>query len=184
MGNKTDTVTYKLSADFNLTVIHRYVDLDGTIDDEVTQDLGKHPIGYEYTTSAVARRGYSLSARPANATGVFEAKDVTVTYVYNADRTPAPTPEPEPDPDPTPEPPVDINEPEVPLIEDPDVDIEEPEVPLAKEPEIELEEPDVPLADVPETGDKSLLWGCLTLISGAGLALLALMDKMRKDDEA
>lgn len=184
VGNKTDTVTYKLSADFNLTVIHRYVDLDGTIDDEVTQDLGKHPIGYEYTTSAVARRGYSLSARPANATGVFEAKDVTVTYVYNADRTPAPTPEPEPDPDPTPETPVDINEPEVPLIEDPDVDIEEPEVPLAKEPEIELEEPDVPLADVPETGDKSLLWGCLTLISGAGLALLALMDKMRKDDEA
>ena len=37
------------------------------------------------------------------------------------------------------------------------------------------------MADVPETGDKSLLWGCLSLISGAGLALLAMMDKKRKD---
>ena len=55
-------------------------------------------------------------------------------------------------------------------------------MPLAELPEddlVELEDPDVPLADVPKTGDDSLIWGVLTLISGTGLVWLAL-DKKRK----
>lgn len=62
----------------------------------------------------------------------------------------------------------------MPLVEEPDVDIEEPEVPLVEEPEIEIEieEPDVPLADVPETGDGSGLWFMSAVLSAMGLALL------------
>lgn len=181
----TVNVVYTLSASYKLVVNHEYVALNGTRT-VVTQTIGEnYKMGDSYTTSPAARSGYTLSATPANANGVFGAEDVIVTYVYNADdEEPTPPEEENNDPEPTPEPPVDINEPEVPLIEEPEVDIEEPEVPLAKEPEVEIEEPNVPLAEVPETGDKSLLWGCLTFISGVGLALLALMDKKRKSDEA
>lgn len=189
IGDVTVKVVYTLSADFSLTVIHRYVALDGTVS-ETTEDLGKYKIGGSYATNPQNREGYTLSATPDNANGVFEAKDVTVIYVYNANEpveqpndnggnTPDPIP-PEPTPTP-PEPPVEINEPEVPLTEEPGTEIEEPSVPKAEEPVTEIEDPGVPMADVPETGDKSLLWGCLSLISGAGLALLAMMDKKRKD---
>lgn len=101
--------------------------------------------------------------------------------------------QPEPTPTPTPvlpEPPVEIDVPDVPLAEpelpeEPDVEIEVPDVPLAELPEepgeeVEIDEPGVPLADVPETGDHSLVWGSLTLISGTGLALLALEDRKRR----
>ncbi len=48
-------------------------------------------------------------------------------------------------------PPVEIEDPDVPLVEDPSddlVDIEDPDVPLADLP-VDIEDPDVPLADAP-----------------------------------
>ena len=86
---------------------------------------------------------------------------------------------------------VEITEPEVPLAEMPEeepveepVEIEEPEVPLAEEPDIvEIEDPDVPLADVPQTGDESVVWGEIALISGLGLVFLAIEGKRRTEAE-
>ncbi len=89
------------------------------------------------------------------------------------------------------EPEVEITEPEVPLAKMPEeepveepVEIEEPEVPLAEEPDIvEIEDPDVPLADVPQTGDESIVWGEIALISGLGLVFLAIEGKRRTEAE-
>ena len=151
LDNVTVDVVYTLSADFNLTVIHRYVGRDGTVI-EVTQDLGKRQIGDQYTTSSVAREGYTLSATPDNANGVFGDQDVTVTYVYNANAPSGggggggttPTPRPE-----DPEPPVDVPDPDVPLVPGPD----EPDTPVTPDPgpgDVDIDDPDVPLAPNPD----------------------------------
>ena len=80
------------------------------------------------------------------------------------------------------EPEMEIDEPETPLAEEPEVEIDELEVPLAEEPEVEIEIEDssIPLADVPRTGDNSHIWAIFAMISGVGLALLALLDKKSK----
>ncbi len=151
LDNVTVDVVYTLSADFNLTVIHRYVGRDGTVI-EVTQDLGKRQIGDQYTTSSVAREGYTLSATPDNANGVFGDQDVTVTYVYNANAPSGggggggttPTPRPE-----DPEPPVNVPDPDVPLVPGPD----EPDTPVTPDPgpgDVDIDDPDVPLAPNPD----------------------------------
>jgi len=45
--------------------------------------------------------------------------------------------------------------------------------------EVIIDEP-VPLADVPQTGDNSLIWFALILISGLGLCMLDLSAKKRE----
>ena len=67
-------------------------------------------------------------------------------------------------------------------IDEPEMEIDEPETPLAEEPEVEIEIEDssIPLADVPRTGDNSHIWAIFAMISGVGLALLALLDKKSK----
>ena len=61
--------------------------------------------------------------------------------------------------------------------------IDDPDVPLAELPDednlTEIADQDVPLADVPKTGDSSMIWNVLAVLSGTGLVLLAL-DKKRK----
>ena len=74
-------------------------------------------------------------------------------------------------------PPVDLEEPEVPLGQLPEEELEIPEedVPLT-----ELPEEDVPLAMAPATGDASVIWMALSALSGAGLFLTR---KKREDEE-
>ncbi len=45
----------------------------------------------------------------------------------------------------------------------------------------DLEDPDVPTAEVPETGDASLIWAAVALLSGIGLAWLSLSGKKREE---
>ena len=79
----------------------------------------------------------------------------------------------------------EIADQDVPLAELPEdnlTEIEDQDVPLAELPEddlTEIEDQDVPLADVPKTGDSSMIWNVLAVLSGTGLVLLAL-DKKRK----
>ena len=68
-------------------------------------------------------------------------------------------------------------------------DIPEDDVPLTPSPDAEddddltdITEDDVPLANVPDTGDYSLIWECLVLISDAGLSLLVLKNKKREEN--
>ena len=46
----------------------------------------------------------------------------------------------------------------------------------------DLEDPDVPTAEVPETGDASLIWAAVALLSGIGLAWLSLSGKKREEN--
>ncbi len=74
-----------------------------------------------------------------------------------------------------------IPEESVPLTEVPDA-----EVPLAGLPNLdemlltEIPDSDIPLAGLPKTGDDSHVWKVLFLLSGAGLALLALLKKKKE----
>ena len=67
--------------------------------------------------------------------------------------------------------------------DEPDLDIPDPDVPLTPgdDEEFDIPEDDVPLASVPKTGDDSSIWGILTLMSGAGLALMALRSRKRSE---
>lgn len=93
---------------------------------------------------------------------------------------------------------VDIDELDTPLVDEPDVpdepvvDIDEPDTPLAGEPDeadeadeadTEIDEEDVPLAGAPKTGDDFQIWTwiALVMISGAGVAWLALADRKRRN---
>lgn len=171
------TFTYT-PIDYTLTVIHSYLNEAGNAEvDQVTVNDGvKYHINDKYTTSALARTGFSLSSTTPAASGTFGAGNITVTYVYRA----TPTPPPEETQSQPPESQQVIEDPEVPLVEEPDLEIDEPEIPLDEEPEIELDDPDIPLADVPQTGDESLFWTFCAVTSGAGLLFLALMDQKRR----
>ena len=46
----------------------------------------------------------------------------------------------------------------------------------------DLEDPDVPTAVVPETGDASLIWAAVALLSGIGLAWLVISGKKREEN--
>ncbi len=46
----------------------------------------------------------------------------------------------------------------------------------------DLEDPDVPTAEVPETGDASLIWAAVALLSGIGLAWLVISGKKREEN--
>ena len=120
--------------------------------------------------------------------------------------TPTPTPGPSTPPEeelPEPTPPLadtpddpeeELPDPTPPLVDKPDVpdepdepeeELPEPDVPLVpSEPEEELPEPDVPLADVPKTGDETMLWYALAMLSGCGLVILALTGKKKKENDA
>ncbi len=91
---------------------------------------------------------------------------VNIKIVTTPDRpTPPPTPDPDPDPDPE-EPPVDVPDPDVPMVpppeeppEEPPVDIPEEDPPLVDIPEeepplVDVPDPDVPLAPRPSTPTK------------------------------
>ncbi len=72
-------------------------------------------------------------------------------------------------------------------------DIPDPEVPEGELPTdptdptqpgggTDLEDPDVPTAEVPETGDASLIWAAVALLSGIGLAWLVISGKKREEN--
>lgn len=232
LGDVTVNVVYSLSNDFNLTVVHRYVALDGTVREE-TQVLGQYKIGDTYTTEPKNEEGYTLSAAPDNASGTFGAEDVNVIYVYTADepdepdepeqpetpdsRPPEERPEERPEdpeePDPedpvppvppeTPEQPetpvtpdpVEIDEPQVPLVEAPELPeetvqpeepivVDEPQLPLGELPEeVEIEDPSVPLADVPQTGDVSGAWLAGAALPACSLGLILCMKKREGEED-
>lgn len=89
------------------------------------------------------------------------------------------------DDDPTPPaPPVDIPEEPTPLAPLPGEDVtpEQP-APDVDAPLTDLPDEEVPKADVPKTGDASLLWLALSGLSGAGLAVLTLSDRRKKNKD-
>ena len=91
----------------------------------------------------------------------------------DTDRYPSPPVDPQ---DPPQDPPVEeIDDPEVPLDELPDEDVPKSDL-------TEILEEEVPLANVPMTGDCSLLFIGMSILSGTGLAGLALTKK-REDEE-
>lgn len=169
------------------------------VDEQGNERAGTHtePVAYEagYSVKSPVVDGYTADQNTVS--GTMPARDVKVTVTYTANPvTPNPNPNPNPDPNPdpnpgpvvNPEPPVEIEEPDVPLVDEPTpaedpVEIDEPDVPLAEDPDVEIDEPDVPLADVPKTGDVSLIWEAVALASGTGLAGLAFGKKKRKDSE-
>ena len=83
-----------------------------------------------------------------------------------------------------PAPPVDIPEEPTPLAPLPSEDVtpEQP-APDADAPLTDLPDEEVPKADVPKTGDASLLWLALSGLSGAGLAVLTLSDRRKKNKD-
>lgn len=83
-----------------------------------------------------------------------------------------------------PAPPVDIPEEPTPLAPLPGEDVtpEQP-APDADAPLTDLPDEEVPKADVPKTGDASLLWLALSGLSGAGLAVLTLSDRRKKNKD-
>lgn len=91
------------------------------------------------------------------------------------------------DDDPTPPaPPVDIPEEPTPLAPLPGEDVtpEQPApAPDADAPLTDLPDEEVPKADVPKTGDASLLWLALSGLAGAGLAVLTLSDRRKKNKD-
>ncbi len=156
---------------------------------------------YTVTEENAAVSGYRL-----NTTGEGEVEvianaiaqvSITNTYrrvtPYRPPVTPTPTPDPDPvtpdpdpvtpDPDPvTPDPdpvtpnpvepdaPIDIPDDDVPLVDEPDL----------PEPPVDIPDEEVPLADVPKTDDKMALYVTLAILSGTGLAWLAVEDKKRQ----
>ena len=80
----------------------------------------------------------------------------------------------------------DIPDPEVPegeLPTDPtDPGTTDPTDPTQPGGGTDLEDPDVPTAEVPETGDTSLIWAAAALLSGIGLAWLAISGKKREEN--
>lgn len=85
-----------------------------------------------------------------------------------------------------PAPPVDIPEGPTPLAPLPGEDVtpEQPApAPDADDPTTDLPDEEVPKADVPKTGDASLLWLALSGLSGAGLAVLTLSDRRKKNKD-
>lgn len=83
-----------------------------------------------------------------------------------------------------PAPPVDIPEEPTPLAPLPGEDVT-PEQPIPDQdvPTTDLPDEEVPKADVPKTGDASLLWLALSGLSGAGLAVLTLSDRRKKNKD-
>lgn len=173
---------------YTLTVSHIYRNAQGNVVRQTseTSDATYHS-GDSYTTTDRSRTGFTLSGRPANASGTFGSANITVTYYYDAEPVP-----PEETVRTTPEnpnqnqPAEEIPEPEIPLAEVPiedDVEIPEPEIPLAETPEeIEIEEPAVPLADVPQTGDGISLWYVTAAVSALGLTLLLITGKKKEQE--
>lgn len=83
-----------------------------------------------------------------------------------------------------PAPPVDIPEEPTPLAPLPGEDVTpERPAPDADAPLTDLPDEEVPKADVPKTGDAALLWLALSGLSGAGLAVLTLSDRRKKNKD-
>ena len=101
---------------------------------------------------------------------------------YTAD--PGPGPGGRDDDDPKPPVPVDIPEDPIPLDPGPGEDVA-PEQPIPDQdvPTTDLSDEEVPRADVPKTGDAALLWLALSGLSGAGLAVLTLSDRRKKNKD-
>ena len=83
-----------------------------------------------------------------------------------------------------PAPSVDIPEDPTPLDPGPGEDVA-PEQPIPDQdvPTTDLPDEEVPKADVPKTGDAALLWLALSGLSGAGLAVLTLSDRRKKNKD-
>lgn len=164
---------------YTVTVHYLYANGQTAYGDSVT----RCKTGDTFRIPSPGIANYTASRSAVSGTMGSQNLVFTVIYTYVEPQPPVVIEDPDvplaEDP-PVEEPVVEIEEPDVPLAEEPDVEIEEPDVPMAEEPAVEIEEPNVPLADVPETGDRSLLWGGLTLISGSGLVFLAVKGKKRQ----
>lgn len=103
---------------------------------------------------------------------------------YTADPGPGPGPGGRDDDDPKPPVLVDIPEDPIPLDPGPGEDVA-PEQPIPDQdvPTTDLPDEEVPKADVPKTGDAALLWLALSGLSGAGLAVLTLSDRRKKNKD-
>ena len=107
---------------------------------------------------------------------VLEGAFVNTKNSTPTDPTDPTDPEKPNKPDPE-KPPVEIPDPDVPLVEpeDPTTEIDEPDVPLVEPgtPVEEIEEPEVPLGDAPKTGDAAPIVGLvgLLVVAVAGLVV-------------
>ena len=85
------------------------------------------------------------------------------------------------------EPTTDLPEEETPTTDLPDEDTPTTQPPAEEtpqeDPSAELPEEDVPMAEAPATGDASLLWLAAAVLSGSGLAWLALSERKRREQE-
>ena len=107
---------------------------------------------------------------------VMEGAFVNTKNSTPTDPTDPTDPEKPNKPDPE-KPPVEITDPDVPLVEpeDPTTEIDEPDVPLVEPgtPVEEIDEPEVPLGDAPKTGDAAPIVGLvgLLVVAVAGLVV-------------
>ena len=163
---------------------------------------GLNPGKYTVTEENAAVSDYRLTTTGEGEVEVTanETTEVLITNTYTK-RTPyrppvTPTPNPvDPNPDPvTPDPvipdpdpvtPDPVEPPVEPDLPDEPIDIPDDDVPLIDEPDlpeppVDIPDEEVPLADVPKTGDKLGLYVTLALLSGIGLAWLAVEDKKHR----
>ena len=73
----------------------------------------------------------------------------------------------------------EVTEPEVtePEVTEPEVTEPDPTDPDGDDPLVDIPDEDVPLAEIPKTGDPMILYSALTVLSGAGLAVLGIRKK-------
>lgn len=137
------------------------------------------------TTTVSSNEAEKAATTETNVTeALFWADSASHNYTY--DPAPSETPNnpntPENDDD------VDVPEPETPLNETPneneDVEVPDVEIPLAEMPDEEIEIPDeeIPLADVPQTGDMSAQWCVMTAMAAAGLMVLVMIERKKREE--
>jgi len=78
----------------------------------------------------------------------------------------------------------EFEEDDVPLVDIPDEDVPLVDIPDEDIPLEDIPDEEVPLAAVPQTGDASVVWLIMAVLSGSGLLALAVLEKQRKQQKA
>lgn len=182
-GGGGDSTAY-----YTLTV--RYVYEDGT---EAAAAFGprSYASGYRYSVASPAIEGYTADILSAEGT-LTRNTVITVTYTVLEEELeepdtpltekPAETPKSGETPEPDESPEEELPEEDIPLSELPGDPL--PETP-AEDAEEDLTDEEIPLADVPQTGDGlwRALWSAMTLVSAAGLVILARTGREEEEGE-